>query len=115
MHEWLKEQREHVLDKYFAYRRRYVDHIVREAPNRASLAVLSEMARLGFQIAGTFLIAAIFWLLTAGAVTRANGVGVWPVVFALCAFVPTLFLALSLAGLVAAARDLDRVRAQSGR
>ena len=73
------------------------------------------MARLGFQIAGTFLVAAIFWLLTAGAVTRANGVGLWPVVFALCAIVPTLFLALSLAGLIAAARDVGRVKERTGR
>ena len=102
--------REHFLDKYFAYRRRYVDHIVREAPERASLAVFSEMARLGFQIAGSTLCAAIFWLLTAGAVARANGLGAWPVVFALCALVPTIFLALSLAGFTAAARDIGRVR-----
>ncbi|MBD5655466.1 MAG: hypothetical protein IAI50_09875, partial [Candidatus Eremiobacteraeota bacterium] len=65
--------KEHVLDKYFAYRRRYVDHILREAPHRASLAVLSELARLAFAIAANGLCAAIFWLLAAGASTRAGG------------------------------------------
>ena len=102
--------REHFLDKYFAYRRRYVDHIVREAPQRASLAVLSEMARLGFQIAGSALVATILWLLVPGAVARAQGPGVWPILFALCALVPSLFLLLSLAGLAAAARDWGRVK-----
>ena len=106
--------REHFLDKYFAYRRRYVDHIVREAPRRAPLAVVSEIARLGFQAIGCGLCAMIFWLLTVGAVGRAGGVGVWPVVFAFCALVPTAFLFLSLAGIAAALRDRGRVKEQSG-
>lgn len=106
--------REHFLDKYFAYRRRYVDHIVREAPERASLAVASEVARLGFQVAGCALCALIFWLLTAGAAARGSAPTLF-VVFALCALVPTLLLLLSLGGIAAAVRDRGRVKERTGR
>jgi hypothetical protein len=106
--------RTHFLEKYFAYRQRYVAHIAREAPHRARLAIVSEIARLGFMIAGCALCAAIFWLLTAGAAARAGGFGVWPVVFALCAFVPTLFAALSTGGLATAIRALRAQRAERG-
>ncbi len=102
--------RDHFLDKYFDYRRRYVDYIVAEAPQRAALANLSELARLGFMIAGNVLCAAIFWLLVAGAVARGNG-RAWPVVFTLLALLPTAFALLSLRGIVRAATDRARVRA----
>jgi hypothetical protein len=102
--------REHFLDKYFAYRRRYVDYIVREAPERAQLAVLSEIARLAFMIAGNVLCAVIFWVLTAGALARPGGAGVWPAVFALLALVPSLFALLALRGLAEAVADRRRVR-----
>lgn len=102
--------RTHFLEKYFAYRHRYVAHILREAPQREALAVASEIARLGFMIFGCLLCALIFWLLTAGAVGRAGGFGVWPVVFAACALVPTLFATLSLGGLAQALRALRAVR-----
>ncbi len=102
--------RDHFLDKYFGYRRGYVDYIAREAPARAGLAVLSEIARLAFAIAGNVLCAAILWALTAGAFSRAGGVGLWPVVFALLALLPTAFALLALRGLVSAAGDRRRVR-----
>jgi uncharacterized membrane protein YhdT len=103
--------RTHFLEKYFAYRRRYVAHIESAAPHRARLAIASEIARLGFMILGCALCAAIFWLLTAGAVQRAGGFGVWPAVFALCAFAPTLFAGLSTGGLATAVRALRAQRA----
>lgn len=102
--------REHFLDKYFDYRRRYVDYILTEAPSRAGLANLSEIARLGFMISGNVLCAAIFWLLVAGAASRGNGF-VWPVVFALLALMPSTFAILALRGIVRAAADRRRVRA----
>ena len=103
--------REHFLDKYFAYRRRYVDYIAREAPERAQLAVLSEIARLAFMIAGNLLCAAIFWVLTAGATARAGGFATWPFVFACLALLPTAFALLAARGLATAVADRRRVRA----
>jgi len=101
---------DHFLDKYFAYRRRYVDYILQEAPARAQLAVASEVARLTFSIGASGLCAAIFWLLSAGAVERAGGLGLWPAVFVVLALVPTAFAALSLRGLFAALADRGRIR-----
>ena len=103
--------KDHFIDKYFGYRRRYVDYIAARAPRRASLAVLSEIARLGFMIVGNVLCAGIFWLLTAGAAGR--GAAVLGVVFALCALLPTVFAALALRGLVTAARDRGRIAAHA--
>ncbi len=100
----------HFLQKYFAYRARYVEYIVREAPRRGALAVVSEIARLAFMIAGCVLCALVFWLLAAGAVRRAGGFGLWPAVFVLCALVPTAFATLSLAGLANAVRALGAVK-----
>ncbi len=102
--------KEHFLDKYFAYRRRYVDYIAREAPERAELAVLSEIARLAFMIAGNFLCAAIFWVLTAGAAARPGGSGPWPILFGGLALLPTAFAALAVRGLAVAVADRARVR-----
>ncbi len=104
--------KDHFLDKYFDYRRRYVDYIVAEAPARARLANLSEIARLAFMIAGNVLCAAIFWLLVGGALGRAGGVGIWPVVFGLLALVPTSFALLALAGIGRAFADRGRVAAR---
>ncbi len=103
--------RQHFFDKYFGYRRRYVAHIEREAPRRGSLAVLSEIARLAFMIVGNALCALIFWVLTANAVARAGGFGPWPIVFGICALLPTVFVALSLGGLSEAVHDRGRVAA----
>jgi hypothetical protein len=105
--------REHFLDKYFGYRRRYVDHIAREAPRRASLAVLSEIARLGFSIAGNALFAVIFGVLAAGAFARAGGLGVWPFAFALLAALPAAFGTLACVGLARAVADRGRVAASA--
>jgi hypothetical protein len=101
--------KEHFLDKYFAYRRRYVDYIAREAPDRAHLAVLSEIARLGFMIAGNVLCAAILWVLTAGAASR-PGSAPWAALFGLLALMPTAFAALAVRGAAAAVADRGRVR-----
>ncbi len=95
--------KDHFLDKYFDYRRRYVDYIVAEAPARARLANLSEIARLAFMIAGNVLCAAIFWLLVGGALG---------VVFGLLALVPTSFALLALAGIGRAFADRGRVAAR---
>ncbi|MDQ2909174.1 MAG: hypothetical protein M3R44_07480 [Candidatus Eremiobacteraeota bacterium] len=105
--------RQHVLDKYFGYRRLYVAHIERAAPQRGSLAVLSEIARLAFMIVGNALCALIFWVLTVSAAARAGGFGPWPVVFGICALLPTLFAVLSLTGLANAVRDRGRVVAST--
>jgi len=96
---------EHFLDKYFGYRRRYVAAIAEQAPNRRSLAVTSEIARLGFSIAGNVLCAVILWVLFAGAVGRLGFLAVWPIVFGLLALMPTIFAALATRGLGAALGD----------
>ena len=101
--------KEHFLDKYFDYRRRYVDYILAEAPARARLANVSELARLGFMLAGNALCAAICWLLVVGAVGRANGAAVWPIAFLALAALPTAFAALTLRGIVRAVADRRRV------
>ncbi len=94
---------EHFLDKYFAYRRRYVDSVAALAPHRRSWAVASELARLSFVIAGNVLCAAIFGALTVGAFARAAG-GVLPFVFLALALLPAAFAVLALRGLAVAAR-----------
>ena len=106
---------EHFLDKYFDYRRRYVDYIAREAPERAVLANLSEIARLGFMISGNVLCAAILWLLVAGAANRGSGARVWIAVFAALALLPTAFAALASRGLVRAVRDRRAVQERTRR
>ncbi len=105
--------REHFLDKYFAYRRRYVDYILREAPARASLAVVSEITRLGFMVVGNALCAVILWTLAGGAFARASGASLWPSIFTLCALVPTSFVVLSVCGIVEALRDRRLVQEQT--
>jgi hypothetical protein len=97
--------REHFLDKYFGYRRRYVEAIAAIAPERRSLAVTSELARLAFSIFGNALCAAILWLGYAGSLARAGGVGAWPAVFALSAALPTAFGLLALRAFAAALQD----------
>jgi len=99
---------EHFLSKYFAYRRRYVDYILAEAPSRASLAVGSELARLAFMLVGNALCGLILWTLAAGAVARSNA---WAILFVAFAALPTAFAVLTVRGLTAAARDRSRVRA----
>ncbi len=106
--------RQHFLEKYFGYRRLYVAYVLREAPERASLAVLSEIARLSFMIAGNLLCATILWVLAFDAAAREGVVAVWPPVFALCALMPTLFVILAVGGLAAALRARRHVAAEAG-
>jgi hypothetical protein len=96
---------EHFLDKYFGYRRRYVEAVAAIAPERRSLAVASELARLGFSVAGNALCAAILWLLCWGSVQRSGGAGVWPIVSGLLALLPTGFGLLAVRAMFAALAD----------
>jgi hypothetical protein len=107
--------KEHFLDKYFGYRRSYVDFILRAAPKRASLAILSELVRLAFAGVTSGLCAAIFWLLTASAYQRNAGPGIWFFVFLLFALTASAFVLLALRGVVDAAKDRRRVEDRSGR
>jgi hypothetical protein len=101
--------REHVVEKYFCYRRRYVNYIVREAPQRARLAVLAEIARLAFVAAGSALCALILWTLTLGALNLRQGPSAWSVPFALLALLASAATLGALAGIVDALRDRSRV------
>jgi len=94
--------RDHFLDKYFAYRARYVAAVADGDPRRVRLAVVSEIARLGFVVAGTALLALVLWLLVVGAVGRI-GVGARTIVFAACALATTY---LGLRACVGLARAL---------
>ncbi|MBD5633874.1 MAG: hypothetical protein IAI49_05290 [Candidatus Eremiobacteraeota bacterium] len=105
---------DHFVAKYFGYRRRYVDYIVSSAPARARLANLSEIARLGFMIAGNVLCAAILWLLVSGAIER-SGIAPWPVAFILLALLPTFFALLAGRGIAAAIADRANVQERVGR
>ncbi|MBC5809416.1 MAG: hypothetical protein GIW95_00945 [Candidatus Eremiobacteraeota bacterium] len=96
--------REHFFQKYFAYRRRYVEHIEREAPHRAHLAASSEVARLLFLAVASLLNALILWLLFLG--TLANGISGWALFSGLAAAVMTVSAIAGLAG----ARDAWRER-----
>lgn len=104
----------HFLDRYFGYRRLYVDAILERAPRRATLAVASEIARLAFAIFGCALTALVFWLLTAGAAGRSGLFG-WTLVFGGCAAGVSALGALALAAVVRAASDFPRVRAAAAR
>ena len=102
---------EHFLKKYFAYRERYVAYIRAEAPERESLAVLSEILRLTFVASGSAFCALLFWLLTVAALSRGGSALVWFACFAACALCATWFAALALQGLVRAIaerRNLSR-------
>ena len=103
--------REHLIEKYFCYRRRYVDHILSEAPQRALLAVLAEVARLTFVASGSALCALILWLLTFGALTPPAGPSLWSIAFAALAAFATLATIGALRGIAMALRDRPRVAA----
>jgi CHASE2 domain-containing sensor protein len=107
--------KEHFVDKYFGYRRRYVDYILEAAPHRAVLAVLSEVVRLAFIVAASALCAAIFWLLSAGALVRSAGPGAWFVVSVLCALSASALGLFALGGLLSALRDRRRVAERARR
>jgi hypothetical protein len=101
--------REHLVEKYFRYRRRYVDHILNEAPQRALLAVVSEVARLAFVATGSTLCALILWFLTLGALTKPSGWSAWSIPFAALAAFATLAAAGALRGALTALFDRPRV------
>lgn len=88
--------REHFLDKYFAYRERYVACVGSLAPHRVRWAVASEIARLSFVFTGCAFIGVLFWLLTPAAAGR--GAGGLAVLFAACALLCTWFAGLACLG-----------------
>lgn len=93
--------RNHFLDKYFAYRVRYVAAVTAEKPHRARLAVAAEIARLGFVAAGTALVALVLWLLVAGSFGRI-GIGLRTVGFTLFAVGATYLGGRTIGGLARA-------------
>jgi len=92
---------EHFLDKYFAYRRPYVDAVSRRAPHRRPWAVASEIARLAFVIFGNALCGLIFGALTVAAFGR-SGIALLPIVFFTLTALAVLFAALAVRGLAVA-------------
>lgn len=104
--------RDHFLDKYFAYRRRYVEGVAERAPHRRMWAVVSEIARLGFMIFGNVLCALIFWALTVAAFGR-GGVSVLSLTFVLLALLPTTFAAMATRGILVAIGERARLRART--
>jgi len=96
--------KEHFLDKYFAYRSRYVAHVRAVAPERAKNATASEVARLSFTLVTTLLCGAILCLLTIGAFGR-QGLALWPVVFGALTLLCAAFCVLTAAGIGAALSD----------
>jgi hypothetical protein len=97
------------LRRTFDYRRRYVDAIIERAPNRATLAVVAEIARLSFAGTGSALVALVLWLLTAGAWAR-DGVSLRSFAFAACAVAATFCALFACLGIAHGARDFSRVR-----
>ena len=93
--------RDHFLDKYFAYRHRYVEGVAARAPHRRTWAVVSEIARLGFMIFGNVLCALIFWALTYASFAR-GGIAVLSLTFLALAAMPTVFAALATRGIATA-------------
>ena len=89
--------REHFLDKYFGYRRRYVRAVAELAPNRRSLAVASEIARLSFSCAGCALVVFIMGIVFLGSLGHAS----WLLVatFAASVLLPLVFIGFILVGL----------------
>ncbi len=90
---------DHFVDKYFGYRRRYVESVAALAPRRRSWAVASEIARLAFVTFASVLCALIFGALTIGAFPRG---GALPWLFAALTLLPALFTALALRGVAVA-------------
>jgi hypothetical protein len=106
---------EHFLNKYFAYRGRYVEYIRSEAPERESLAVLSEILRLSFVAAGSALCALLFWLLTVAALKRGAVALGWSVGCGICALVASWFALLALHGVFRALGERRRVAERKAR
>ncbi len=102
---------EHFLDKYFAYRRKYVDYVEREVPKRTKMAVLSEVARLSFVTFGSVLCAIVFLPLVVAAIARSGYVGAF--VFAALALMSGWFATLAAGGLRSAWSDPRRLAAST--
>jgi hypothetical protein len=97
--------KEHFLDKYFAYRAKYVASIRECAPHRVRWAIASEVARLGFAFVSSGFCALVFGLLGVGAFGRHSA---WALGFAACAAVGGGFAAAALYGAARAACLLVR-------
>lgn len=93
---------------HLGYRRLYVDHIVREAPHRAVLAVDAELVRLVSLGCFSGLCAVLMWILTAATFVRSSSA--WVAFAAVLAVGATLLALTAALGIVAALRDLPRVR-----
>jgi len=102
--------RDHFLDKYFAYRKRYVEGVAERAPHRRMWAVVSEIARLGFMIFGNLLCALIFWSLTIASFAR-SGPSLLLLTFLVLALVPTIFAAMATRGIAVALAERDKLGA----
>jgi len=101
--------RDHFLDKYFAYRKRYVEGVAERAPHRRMWAVVSEIARLGFMVAGNLLCALIFWSLTVASFAR-SGPSLLSLTFFVLALVPTIFAAMATRGIAVAFVERAKLR-----
>jgi hypothetical protein len=94
---------------HLGYRRLYVNHIVREAPHRAVLAVDAEIVRLTSLGCFTGLCAVLMWILTAAAFARSSPA--WSAFAGILAAGATALAVVAAIGIVEALRDLRRVRA----
>ena len=101
--------RDHFLDRYFGFRERYVTAVGERAPGRLRMAVVSEIARLAFLLAGCGLVCAVFGTLAWDAVRR-DGPALWPSVIGLCALLAAVASVLCIRGLVVAAGRLRDLR-----
>jgi hypothetical protein len=106
--------RKHFLDRYFAYRRLYVDAILERAPRRAVLAVASEIARLSFALFGCGLTLLVFGALGYGWYVQ-HGMTPLVLVSAALTALPAILGLRAVGGMVAALRDLQRVRLAADR
>ena len=94
---------------HLGYRRLYVNHIVREAPHRAVLAVDAEIVRLTSLGCFAGLCALLMWLLAAAAFARSSAA--WSAFAGIIALGATALALVAAIGIVEALRDLRRVRA----
>ncbi|MGH7727338.1 MAG: hypothetical protein ACREM2_00900 [Vulcanimicrobiaceae bacterium] len=97
---------EHLIERYFGYRARYVARVRELAPNRARLAIVSELARLGFALVGSTLCALLFWVLAADALARPGPQRDWAAVFGLLALGASGFALAACWGIRSAAAAL---------
>ena len=100
--------RDHFLDKYFAYRGRYVAAIREDAPARERLAIVAEVARLVFVTAGCALLAVISWTLTVAGFGRI-GIEIRSVLFGAFALWTTWLGVRAFGGLLAGLKALRKV------